>query len=141
VGFIDALDNLLTNAKGRRLAARDEEQFVHQLRKGQIWWSIRSNGARPDRPWITPFTLETWEFKPTGVLGIWMAGGVPATSAWRLYGPLYPERPTIEILTAQEQHSLPDDSGERYQKAREKLRRDLARQYPHASRQPLEVKA
>jgi len=144
VGFIDALDNVLANAKGRRLAARDRQKVLDNLKPGHTYWAIRSNGYRQDRPWVTPFTLETYTFKRERVLGILMAnGGYPAANLVNDGVVLYPERPTIEILTAQEQGELNQaNSSEEYEQLRVKLRKRLAREYPQAARRPMvEVKA
>lgn len=140
MGFIDKLDDVLATGKARHLAARDRQKVLDKIRLGHTYWAIRSNGYTKHRPWITPYTLETYTFTRSSFLGIIWAGGggMPASELINDGVHLYEERPTIEILTAQEAGELnrADSSGE-YERLREGLRKRLAREYPKAARRPM----
>ena len=136
MGLFDMLDGALATAIARRGATREAEKFARSVREGHTYWWIRTNNTQTSS-WMPKFTLETLVFKKERLTGFMRSGHLGAGTAWLQNGPIYDERPTIEILTDQERWFVNGCMTEaEYAEKRAKLREKLARQYPDAARRP-----
>ncbi|WP_037918706.1 hypothetical protein [Actinacidiphila yeochonensis] len=103
MGFIDKLDDVLTTAKARRMAASEEARFARSIREGVTYYSVVE--LRP-APWHPSHALVEYRFTWDRLSGTWRAGHMGAQYAWRNYGPLFVARPA-GLLTFQEISARP----------------------------------
>lgn len=84
MGFIDAIDNVLTGIKGRRQGAREAEQFARSVMPGKTYYSVETCVL----PWGDQDLLQEWTF-PDRFMGLPSSGPFTAAQAWATNGPLY----------------------------------------------------
>lgn len=78
MGFIDSLDNVLTNAKGRRQASSGAKAFARSVVPGKPYYSIRtSHGVAGPELYLDVHIfsdkLGLMSATPEGAEGVWLA--------------------------------------------------------------------
>ncbi|MFR9758175.1 hypothetical protein [Streptomyces sp. TR06-5] len=96
MGFIDALDNVLTDIKGRHEATAEARKFERSVKPGRTYYSVETCAL----PWGDQDLLKEWQFNDT-CLGSPSIGAHTAAQIWLTNGPLY-DHPVRGLQTIQE---------------------------------------
>ncbi len=96
MGFIDAIDNVLTDMKGHRQAHAEASKFERSVKPGKTYYSVETCAL----PWGDEDLLQEWVFNDT-FLGSPSIGAHTAGQIWLTNGPLY-DHPVRGLQTVQE---------------------------------------
>lgn len=131
MGFIDAIDNVLTDAKAHRQAHAEARKFERSVKPGKTYYSVETCAL----PWGDEDLLHEWVFDDT-FLGSPSIGAHSAAQIWLTNGPLY-DHPVRGLQTIDEYVDAGSDeelvrNGKRIKpkelaKALEKVRVSIAR--------------
>jgi hypothetical protein len=119
MGFIDALDDVLTTARAHGQAHREARAFEKKVKPGTTYYSVETHSL----PWGDQDLLHTWEF-PDTFMGHPSRGSQTAGQVWLTHGPLY-DRPVRGLQTVEEYLAAGSDEelvrdGKRVDKAKKK---------------------
>ncbi|MDG9701688.1 hypothetical protein [Streptomyces sp. DH37] len=90
MGFIDAIDDVLTTARGRHGAQREAAKFSRSVQLGRTYWAVAEfRLPTGGRKLAVPWTFD----RKSRATGDPMCGAVSAAGAWLRCGPLHDSPP------------------------------------------------